>query len=193
MTTPDLDLRLDALRGKDAISAAVLDAFATFLGSAPDEALFRMSPLRYAAAQGIAEQEGIDLFLHATHVGILEFAWGVLCPGCLAFLTTSGGLRSLDRKKHCNFCDIDIEGSIDDRVEVAFTVAPTVRRIRFHTPDTLDLHQDGIRLYIAPGVRKVVTAAGLDASRVSASLRGICGDVPVMRLAAAGAQREDVA
>ncbi|MEO5729843.1 MAG: DUF5939 domain-containing protein, partial [Byssovorax sp.] len=65
------------------------------------------------------------------------------------FLTTAGGLRSLDRKKHCNFCNIDIEGSIDDRVEVAFTVAPTVRRIRFHTPDTLDLHQDGIRLYFS--------------------------------------------
>ncbi len=149
MTSSDLALRLDALRAKDALSAAILDAFAIFLADAPDEALFRMSPLRYAAEQGMAEQEGIDLFLHATHVGILEFAWGVLCPGCLAFLTTSGGLRSLDKKKHCNFCNIDIEGSIDDRVEVAFTVAPTVRRIRFHTPDALDLRQDGIRLYFS--------------------------------------------
>jgi class 3 adenylate cyclase len=108
-----------------------------------------MSPLRYASAQGIAAQEGIDLFLHATHAGILEFAWGVLCPGCLAFLTTAGGLRSLDKGKRCNFCNIDIEGSIDDRVEVAFTVAPTVRRIRFHTPEALDLRQDGIRLYFS--------------------------------------------
>ncbi len=48
-------------------------------------------------------------------------------------------------------------------------------------------------VYSAPGVREVVAAAGLVSSRVSASLRGICGDVPVMRLAAAGAQREDVA
>lgn len=149
MTSPDLALRLDALRAKDALSAADLDAFATFLVEAPDEALFRMSPLRYASAQGMTEQEGIDLFLHATHVGILEFAWGVLCPGCLAFLTTPGGLRSLDKKKHCNFCNIDIEGSIDDRVEVAFTVAPTVRRIRFHSPETLDLREDGFRLYFS--------------------------------------------
>ena len=152
MTTPDLALRIDALRGKDAFSAAILDAFAAFLDSAPDEVLFRMSPLWYAAEHGIATQEGIDLFLHATHVGILEFAWGVLCPGCLAFLTTSGGLRSLDRMKHCNFCNIDIEGSIDDRVEVAFTVAPTVRRIRFHNPETLDLRRDGIRLYFSSSI-----------------------------------------
>ena len=149
MISPDLDLRLDALRTRDALSGATLDAFKAFLGSASDEALFRMSPLRYAADQGLPEQEAIDLFLHATHAGILEFAWGVLCPGCLAFLTTAGGLRSLDRKKHCNFCNIDIEGTIDDRVEVAFTVAPTVRRIRFHTPDTLDLREDGIRLYFS--------------------------------------------
>jgi class 3 adenylate cyclase len=149
MISPDLDQRLDALRTKDELSGATLDAFKAFLGGASDQALFRMSPLRYAIDHGLPEQEGIDLFLHATHAGILEFAWGVLCPGCLAFLTTAGGLRSLDRKKHCNFCNIDIDGSIDDRVEVAFTVAPTVRRIRFHTPDTLDLHEDGIRLYFS--------------------------------------------
>jgi len=149
MSAFDLDLRLDTLRAKDALSAAILDAFKTFLESAPDEALFRMSPLRYAAAHGISEQDGIDLFLHATHAGILEFAWGVLCPGCLGFLTTAGGLRSLEKKKHCNFCNIDSEGLIDDRVEVAFTVAPTVRRIRFHTPDALDLREDGIRLYFS--------------------------------------------
>jgi class 3 adenylate cyclase len=149
MISADLDLRLDALRAKDGLSSVILDAFKAFLGSAPDEALFRMSPLRYAADHGLTEQQGIDLFLHATHAGILEFAWGVLCPGCLAFLTTAGGLRSLDRKKHCNFCNIDIEGSIDDRVEVAFTVAPTVRRIRYHTPETLDLREDGIRLYFS--------------------------------------------
>ena len=149
MISPDLDLRLDALRTKDGLLGATLDAFKAFLNSASDEALFRMSPLRYAAEQGLPEQEAIDLFLHATHAGILEFAWGVLCPGCLAFLTTAGGLRSLDRKKHCNFCNIDIEGTVDDRVEVAFTVAPTVRRIRFHTPDALDLREDGIRLYFS--------------------------------------------
>ncbi|MEP7122945.1 MAG: DUF5939 domain-containing protein [Byssovorax sp.] len=149
MISSDLDLRLDALRAHDGLSSATLDAFKAFLGAAEDPALFRMSPLRYATDHGLPEQEGIDLFLHATRAGILEFAWGVLCPGCLAFLTTAGGLRSLDRKKHCNFCNIEIEGSIDDRVEVAFTVAPSVRRIRFHTPDTLDLREDGIRLYFS--------------------------------------------
>ena len=149
MTAIDLDLRLDVLRGKGELRAPLLEEFKVFLGGAPDEALFRMSPLRYAAGRGISEQEAIDLFLHATHVGILEFAWGVLCPGCLAFLTTPGGLRALHVKKHCNFCNLDLERSIDDRVEVAFTVAPSVRRIRFHAPEALDLREDALRLYFS--------------------------------------------
>lgn len=149
--TTDLHPRLDVLRSRRALPAPVIDDFEALLTSeaSPDEALFRMSPLRYAAARGISEQEAIDLFLHATHVGILEFAWGVLCPGCLAFLTTAAGLRALEAKKHCNFCNLDLTASLDDRVEVAFTVAPSVRRIRFHAPDALDLRRDAIRLYFS--------------------------------------------
>jgi class 3 adenylate cyclase len=67
----------------------------------------------------------------------------------MAFLTTPGGLRSLARSQHCNFCSLDIECSIDDRVEVAFTVAPSVRHIRFHAPDGIDLRADALRMYFS--------------------------------------------
>lgn len=157
MTPTTLDLRLDALRAKDEIRAKALDDLGAFLVSAPDEALFRMSPLRYAAANGLSEQEGIDLFLNAAHVGILEFAWGVLCPGCMGFLTTPGGLRSLHQKQRCKFCSLDLEGAIDDRVEVAFTVAPSVRRIRFHSPETLDPRADALRLYFSSSLSPAST------------------------------------
>src|SRR5262245_34417591 len=116
MTVSDLDPRIAALRAREALPGAVIDAFAAYLTGAPDEGLFRMSPLRYAASRGISEQEAIDLFLHATHAGILEFAWGVLCPGCMGFLTTPGGLRALHRASHCNFCSLDLHSPIDDRV-----------------------------------------------------------------------------
>jgi class 3 adenylate cyclase len=149
--TSDLAPRLDALRETDAIPGTLLDDFKTFLERAPDEDLFRMSPLRYAASRGIAEQQAIDLFLHATHAGILEFAWGVLCPGCMAFLTTPGGLRGI-QKKRCQLCGITTGEVVDDRVEVAFTVAPSVRRIRFHDPDRLDLRKDAVRLYFSSSV-----------------------------------------
>jgi class 3 adenylate cyclase len=148
MPAPELEPRLDTLRAMDVVPGALLDAFKKSLQNDPDEALFRMSPLRWAAQHGVDEQQAIDLFLHATHAGILEFAWGVLCPGCMAFMTTPGALRSVQRR-HCNFCNIDVERSLDDRVEVAFTVAPTVRRIRFHSPEALDLRKDGMRLFFS--------------------------------------------
>lgn len=147
----DLKPRLAALRAKEEIAPVLLDEFAVFLERASDEDLFRMSPLRYGASRGIPEQQAIDLFLHATRAGILEFAWGVLCPGCMAFLTTAAGLRGI-QKKHCQLCDINTEEVIDDRIEVAFTVAPSVRRIRFHDPERLDLRRDAIRYYFSSSV-----------------------------------------
>lgn len=172
----ELAPRVAALRAKDELPAAVIDSFQSFLERAPDEALFRMSPLRYAADHGLPEQRAIDLFLHATHVGILEFAWGVLCPGCMGFLTTPGGLRGL-QKRHCNFCDIDTDGSVDDRVEVGFTVAPSVRRIRFHSPDTLDLRVDGIRLFFSSSLSADSVPHKLLAQRMLVADRAMPGEV----------------
>jgi len=169
-----LDLRLHILREKSGLPDELCESFKDFLLSAPDEALFRMSPLRFAASQKISEQQAIDLFLHATHAGILEFVWGILCPGCLAFLTTPGALRSIGRR-HCSFCIIDIDRSFDDRVEVAFTVSPCVRKIRFHSPDTLDLRADALRLYFSSSVapeshpHRLFEAGILIADRIPAS------------------------
>jgi class 3 adenylate cyclase len=174
MASSYLDLRLDAVRAQGEFSADVLEQLKAFLEGAADEEVFRMSPLRYARRHGLAEQQAIDLFLHATHAGILEFAWGVLCPGCLAFLTTPGGLRSLHQKKRCNFCKIDIERPVDDGVEVAFTVAPPVRRVRFHSPELLDLKKDALRLFFSSSVaagsvyHEVLGANILAAERVPA-------------------------
>ena len=170
----DLAPRLAALRGKDEIAPGLLDDLKVFLERASDEELFRMSPLRYAAAHQIPEQQAIDLFLHATHAGILEFAWGVLCPGCMAFLTTPGGLRGI-QKKRCQLCNLNTGMSVDDRVEVAFTVAPSVRRIRFHDPERLDLGKDAIRLYFSSSVASTSEPHRLLLERLMASGRASPG------------------
>lgn len=146
------DNRFQALRTSGGFPDAVLGRFADYIRTADDERLFRMSPLRVARQLYISEPESVDLFLHATHVGILDFSWGVLCPLCASFITTTGGLRSLRKGKHCNFCQIDINCELDDNIEVAFTVAPSVRRIRFHEPESLDISQDGFRLFFSPSL-----------------------------------------
>jgi hypothetical protein len=42
-----------------------------------------------------------------------------------------------------------VRGSVEDNVEVAFTVSPSARRIRFHEPGELDLRTDGIPLFFS--------------------------------------------
>ncbi len=138
-----------ALQASSGLTGPVIDRFAGYLRTAPDEGLFRMSPLRCASELGLTGPATVDLFLHAVHVGILDFSWGVLCPMCASFLTTAGGLRSLREDRRCAFCQIDIKSSLDDNIEVAFTVAPSVRSIRFHRPEDLDLRRDGFDLFFS--------------------------------------------
>ncbi len=163
MEDSSLAARLEEVRTAGVFPEDVLERFSAFINQEPDERLYRMSPLRYAAEAGLEEREAIDLFLHSTRAGILEFTWGVLCPACAAFLTTPGGIRSLVRKRHCALCQVPVSGRLDENVEVAFTVSPTVRRIRFHAPGTLDPLQDGLTRFFSTslasnsGFRPIIT------------------------------------
>lgn len=141
-----LQSRLTALSELGGFDGQLIDRFATYLASAPDEQLFRANPYQFAQVAAVSPQRALDLFLYATHTGIFDLNWGVICPSCSSFITTEGGLRSLRGQSHCSICSLDVEVSPDDNIEVAFTVAPAVRRIRFHSPDTLDMESDWYRV-----------------------------------------------
>jgi len=143
LVSSTLQARLDVIRSGGTIPAPAIDAFAKWVHDAEEEDLFRMSPLRWGRASGVSDKDAIELFLRATHAGILEFAWGVICPTCAGFLATPAGLRAMDGR-FCSLCEIPIEVQVSESVEVAFTVSPGVRRIRFHTPDKLDIAIDGV-------------------------------------------------
>jgi class 3 adenylate cyclase len=162
-----LENRLEVLRSQPQFRAETVNRFARFLETAPEEALFRTSPMHFASVEGVPENEAIDLFLRATHAGILEFTWGVLCPACGSFLTTPAALRSLQRERDCQMCRINIKTE-DDNMEVAFSVAPSARRIRFHQPESLDLRRDLLPLMFSQSralpenVRKIVEDSVMD-------------------------------
>ena len=111
-----------------------------------------MNPYRYAKETGTPERVTVDLFLHAAHAGVVEFSWGVLCPICGLFVTTEHALRALNEERTCAICEIPIPPVIDDNVEVAFTVAPSTRTIRFHDPEKLDFLRDSFALFFSPSV-----------------------------------------
>jgi hypothetical protein len=105
---------------------------------APDHALNKINALDLAAKEGIGEERVIAALLNAVGLGIFEMSWNVMCPSCAGVISANKSLKTLDREQyHCAFCAAGYETTLDNLVEVTFTVSPRVRKIAAHDPDTL--------------------------------------------------------
>ena len=104
----------------------------------PDRDLCRINPLSFAAMHGLDEEHAIAAFLHASRLGLFELSWNVLCPGCGGVLDATSTLKTINREEYdCGLCAAGYTPTLDEMVEVTFTVSPRVRRIEAHSPDTL--------------------------------------------------------
>jgi class 3 adenylate cyclase len=129
-----LDEHLAALEAARPWSPRTISRLETLVRTGDDEAVFRVNPIKFAAERGMAEAEAIDLFLHATAVGLFAMDWLLLCPLCSCVVGSFGSLRAVDNHYHCSMCQTDYEAKLDDYIAVTFTVASTIRRIAFHAP-----------------------------------------------------------
>jgi hypothetical protein len=103
-----------------------------------DRDLCRINPLSFAAKHGLDEELAIAAFLHAARLGLFELSWNVLCPGCGGVLDATSTLKTVNREEYdCGLCAAGYKPTLDEMVEVTFTVSPRVRRIEAHSPDTL--------------------------------------------------------
>jgi class 3 adenylate cyclase len=132
----ETDALFAALRGSakpDAVGAIEMQ-----VRDAPDRDLCRVNALAFAARHGLDEEDAIAAFLHAARLGIFELAWNVLCPGCGGVLDTGASLKAVDQAEYsCALCAAAYEPTLDEMVEVTFTVTPRVRRIAAHDPQRL--------------------------------------------------------
>jgi class 3 adenylate cyclase len=118
-----------------------------------DASLCRVNALAFAAKNGLDEEEAIAGFLHATDLGLFELAWNVLCPGCGGVLDTGATLKSVDRASYnCALCAAGYEPTLDEMVEVTFTVSPNVRRIAAHDPHSLPASEFYRQVFWSSGV-----------------------------------------
>ena len=105
---------------------------------APDRDLCRVNVLDFAAKHGLDEERALAAFLHAARLGLFELSWNVLCPGCGGVLDGGATLKTIDHEEYaCGLCASGYKPTLDEMVEVTFTVSPRVRRIAAHDPDTL--------------------------------------------------------
>jgi class 3 adenylate cyclase len=131
-TTTHFDLLRQAVGGETA--RLLEDAIET----GADHELGRINPLAFAGQRGAPEEAVIAAFLHAAQLGLFEMSWNVLCPGCGGVLDAGATLKSVDRSTYsCSLCAAGYEPTLDEMVEVTFTVSPRIRRIAAHNPDSL--------------------------------------------------------
>ena len=119
---------------------AVVEMLERMVRDAPDHALNRMNPLDLAAKEGIDEERVIAALLHAVGLGMFEMTWSVMCPSCAGVLSANKSLKTLNSSQyHCAFCAAGYDTTLDNLVEVTFTVSPRVRKIAAHSPDQLSM------------------------------------------------------
>ncbi|WP_146659999.1 adenylate/guanylate cyclase domain-containing protein [Enhygromyxa salina] len=139
--TTQLSEALSQLEGARAWPAGLIEQLGELIREGTDEAVFQINPVSYATTRGHTPELGIELFLHAARAGLMQIDWSLRCCGCGELVANRGGLAQLDRDFYCDSCARSSAANLDENVEIAFTVVPSIRALRFHAPDSLS-HED---------------------------------------------------
>jgi class 3 adenylate cyclase/predicted RNA-binding Zn-ribbon protein involved in translation (DUF1610 family) len=120
------------------VDPSLTSALEKFVAEAPEYKLVRINALALAAELHLDEEKLIAGLLHAAKVGIFEMSWNVLCPDCGSVLDRNTSLRTIRSEDYfCPNCAEGYEPTLDDRVEVTFTVSSRVRPLAADNPDQL--------------------------------------------------------
>jgi class 3 adenylate cyclase len=132
---------------------SVVDAIEHLIDKGDDRELNRINLLDFSAHRGLDEERVIAGFLHASRLGLFDLTWNVLCPGCSGVLDAHSTLKSLRHDDYnCALCAAGYEASVDEQVEVAFTVSPRVRRIAAHDPNVLPIWEYMRQMFWSSGI-----------------------------------------
>src|SRR5438046_9118358 len=115
-----------------------VSAIKKLIEDAPDRELCRINALAFAAEHKLAEEDVIAAFLHGARRGIFDVSWNILCPGCAGVLDSGTTRKTVNQAEYtCALCAVGYEPTLDEIVEVTFTISPRVRKIAAHDPETL--------------------------------------------------------
>src|SRR4029453_8943576 len=115
-----------------------VSAIEKLIENAPDRQLCRINALAFAAKHKLDKDDVIAAFLHGARLGIFDMSWNILCPACGGVLDSGATLKTVKQAEYtCALCADGCEPTLDEIVEVTFTISPRVRRIAAHEPETL--------------------------------------------------------
>jgi class 3 adenylate cyclase len=138
---------------RQAADAPSVAAIERLVREAPDRELCRVNALAFAQHNNLDPERVIAAFLHAARVGLFELSWNVLCPGCGGVLGANTTLKTVRAEAYsCAVCAADYEPTLDEMVEVTFTVSPRIRRIPAHHPELLSFFDYCAQLFFGSGL-----------------------------------------
>ena len=113
-------------------------AIQKLIEDAPDRDLCRINALAFATRHKLNEEDVLAAFLHGARLGIFDMSWNILCPACGGVLDSGTTLKTIKQAEYtCVLCAAGYEPTLDEIVEVTFTISHRVRRIAAHDPGTL--------------------------------------------------------
>lgn len=132
-----LDEKLGQLERLSNWSPRVISKFEAFIRTSDDYSTFRVDPLQYAAEKSMAENEAIELFLHAAKLGLFDLEWNLICGCCGEVFTSLRSIGQVHTHFTCNTCRMENNLQLDDLIQVSFTIAASIRENIFHDPANL--------------------------------------------------------
>jgi len=151
-----LDKLLGELESARNWSPRVISKLESFIRTTEDYDLFRVNPIQYATEKNMAESEAVDLFLHCAKLGLFEMEWHLVCPGCGHVVESLRNMHKLHSAYICNQCALEANASLDDYIQVAFTISRSVREITFHNPESLSADDFFYKYNLCRGTRSVI-------------------------------------
>jgi class 3 adenylate cyclase len=130
-----------------------VSAIEKLIEDAPGRDLCRINALAFAARHGLDEDDVLAAFLHGARLGVFDMSWNILCPTCGGILDSGATLKTVRQAEYrCVLCARGREPTLDEMVEVTFTISPRVRRIAAHDPGTLPWMEYYRQIFWSSGV-----------------------------------------
>ncbi|MEK8016790.1 MAG: DUF5939 domain-containing protein [Candidatus Parabeggiatoa sp.] len=103
---------------------------ADILKTQDDWSLFRINPLHFAKQHGLNEHDCLDIFVHGAKIGLFDLSYEMVCPACYGIVHNYHALGELENDSfYCALCHINVPTSLDEQVEVSFTIHPSVQEL----------------------------------------------------------------
>lgn len=113
----------------DGIEEGLLDRLLQYIETAGESTLARIRVRALSTQWNVSLRDLLSLCLQATRKGLFLLTWDVVCPHCRGVRSELAHLGEVPKKDHCDACEIDIDATGLNSLEVTFHLHPSICRV----------------------------------------------------------------